>query len=44
MNIKIEKLVKQFAKLPRVGTRAATRIVLALLQDKSGKAESLASA
>jgi len=44
MNIKIEKLVKQFAKLPRVGTRAATRIVLSLLQDKSGKAESLASA
>jgi len=44
MNIKIEKLVKQFAKLPRVGTRAATRIVLSLLQDKSGRAESLASA
>ena len=44
MNIKIEKLVKQFAKLPRVGTRAATRIVLGLLQDKTGKAESLASA
>ena len=44
MNIKIEKLVKQFAKLPRVGTRAATRIVLALLQDKTGRAESLASA
>ena len=44
MNIKIEKLVKQFAKLPRVGTRAATRIVLGLLQDKTGKAESLATA
>ena len=44
MNIKIEKLVKQFAKLPRVGTRAATRIVLGLLQDKTGRAESLASA
>lgn len=43
MNIKIEKLIKQFAKLPRVGTRAATRIVLNLLQDKSGRAESLAS-
>ena len=42
MNIKIEKLVKQFAKLPRVGTRAATRIVLSLLQDKNGKAQILA--
>ena len=30
--------------MPRVGTRAATRIVLGLLQDKTGKAESLASA
>lgn len=44
MNIKIEKLIKQFAKLPRVGTRAATRIVIALLQDKNGRAESLANA
>lgn len=44
MNIKIEKLVKQFAKLPRVGTRAATRIVIGLLQDKTGRAESLANA
>lgn len=43
MNIKIEKLVKQFAKLPRVGTRAATRIVLNLLQDKNGRAEILAN-
>ena len=42
MNIKIEKLIKQFAKLPRVGTRAATRIVICLLQDKNGRAESLA--
>ncbi len=42
MNVKIEKLVKQFAKLPRVGTRAATRIVLNLLQDKNGRAENLA--
>jgi len=42
MNIKIEKLIKQFAKLPRVGTRAATRIVLNLLQDKNGKAQILA--
>ena len=44
MNIKIEKLIKQFAKLPRVGTRAATRIVIGLLQDKKGRAESLANA
>ena len=44
MNIKIEKLIKQFAKLPRVGTRAATRIVISLLQDKTGKSESLANA
>ena len=39
MNIKIEKLIKQFAKLPRVGNRAATRIVIGLLQDKTGRAE-----
>ncbi len=44
MNIKIEKIIKQFAKLPRVGTRAATRIVLNLLQDKNGRAEMLANA
>lgn len=44
MNVKIEKLIKQFAKLPRVGTRAATRIVLNLLQDKNNKAELLANA
>jgi len=44
MNIKIEKLIKQFAKLPRVGTRAATRIVINLLQDKNGRAENLAHA
>jgi len=43
MNIKIEKLIKQFAKLPRVGTRAATRIVLSLLQDKNGRADVLAN-
>ncbi|MBQ9540143.1 MAG: recombination protein RecR [Alphaproteobacteria bacterium] len=41
MNIKIEKLIKQFAKLPRVGNRAATRIVLHLLQN--GKSENLAN-
>ena len=44
MNIKKEKLIKQFAKLPRVGTRAASRIVIGLLQDKTGRAEALANA
>lgn len=44
MNIKIEKLIKQFSKLPRLGGRAAQRIVLALLQDKTGKAIALADA
>ena len=44
MNSKIEKLIKQFAKLPRLGSRAAQRIVLALLQDKTGRAEKLAAA
>ena len=42
MNKKIEKLIKLFARLPRVGNRAATRIVLSLLNDKSGKAHALA--
>lgn len=44
MNSKIERLIKQFAKLPRLGSRAAQRIVLALLQDKTGRAENLANA
>ncbi len=44
MNSKIEKLIKQFAKLPRVGARGGQRIVLALLQDKTGRASSLAAA
>lgn len=44
MNPKIEKLIKQFAKLPRVGNRAARRIVLGLLQDKTGKIEKLVDA
>ena len=44
MNPKIEKLIKQFARLPRLGSRAAQRIVLALLQDKTGRAESWANA
>ena len=43
MNPKIEKLIKQFAKLPRLGSRAAQRIVLSLLQDKTGRAEKLAN-
>lgn len=42
MNPKIEKLIKMFARLPRVGNRAATRIVLSLLNDKTGKATQLA--
>ena len=37
MNPKIENLIKLFSKLPRVGGRAARRIVLSLLQDKTGK-------
>ena len=44
MNNKIEKLIKQFSKLPRVGGRAAQRIVLGLLQDKTGRADNLAAA
>ena len=44
MNPKIEKLIKLFAKLPRVGSRGGQRIALALLQDKTGRAQSLASA
>ncbi len=44
MNPKIDKLIKQFAKLPRLGSRAASRIVLSLLQDKTGRATSLATA
>ena len=41
MNPKIEKLIKMFARLPRVGNRAATRIVLSLLSDKTGRATAL---
>ena len=44
MNSKIEKLIKQFAKLPRVGARGGQRIVLSLLQDKTGRASALAAA
>ncbi|MCL2369100.1 MAG: recombination mediator RecR [Alphaproteobacteria bacterium] len=44
MNNKIENLIKKFAKLPRVGGRGGQRIVLALLQDKTGKSIELASA
>ena len=44
MNPKIDKLIKLFAKLPRVGTRGGQRIALCLLQDKTGRANALASA
>ena len=44
MNPKIEKLIKLFAKLPRVGTRGGQRIALALLQDKTGRGTALANA
>lgn len=44
MNPKIEKLIKQFAKLPRVGNRAARRIVLGLLHDKTGRIDKLIDA
>ena len=44
MNPKIEKLIKLFAKLPRVGGRGGQRIALALLQDKTGRANALATA
>ena len=43
VNPKIERLVKQFAKLPRVGNRAAVRIVLSLLQTRDGRIENLAA-
>lgn len=44
MNPKIEKLIKLFAKLPRVGGRGGQRIALALLQDKTGRGAALAAA
>ena len=44
MNPKIEKLIKLFAKLPRVGTRGGQRIALCLLQDKTGRANALSAA
>lgn len=44
MNPKIEKLIKLFAKLPRVGSRGGQRIALCLLQDKTGRADALAAA
>ena len=43
VNPKIERLIKQFAKLPRVGNRAAVRIVLSLLQTRDGRIENLAA-
>ena len=44
MNPKIEKLIKLFAKLPRVGSRGGQRIALCLLQDKTGRGNALATA
>ncbi len=44
MNPKIEKLIKLFAKLPRVGMRGGQRIALSLLQDKTGRGAALAAA
>lgn len=44
MNPKIDKLIKLFAKLPRVGSRGGQRIVLSLLQDKTGRSSALAAA
>lgn len=44
MNPKIEKLIKLFAKLPRVGNRGGQRIALSLLQDKTGRGRALANA
>ncbi len=44
MNPKIEKLIKLFAKLPRVGNRGGQRIALCLLQDKTGRGAALATA
>ena len=44
MNPKIEKLIKLFAKLPRVGNRGGQRIALALLQDRTGRGIALSNA
>jgi len=44
MTQKIDSLIKKFSRLPRVGSRAATRIVLSLLTDKTGRASELAAA
>jgi recombination protein RecR len=44
MNPKIEKLIKLFAKLPRVGMRGGQRIALSILKDKTGRGAALASA
>jgi recombination protein RecR len=40
----LDKLILQFSKLPRIGRRAAARIAVALLQDKTGAGRELASA
>ncbi|MDR1826488.1 MAG: recombination mediator RecR [Rickettsiales bacterium] len=38
----LDKLILQFSRLPRVGRRAAGRIVIGLLSDKSGRGKELA--
>ncbi|MDR3208879.1 MAG: recombination mediator RecR [Rickettsiales bacterium] len=42
--ILLDKLILQFSRLPRVGRRAATRIAVSLLQDKTGAGRELANA
>ncbi|MDR2268752.1 MAG: recombination mediator RecR [Rickettsiales bacterium] len=39
----LDRLILQFSKLPRVGKRAANKIVISLLQDKTGKGMELAA-
>ncbi|MDY7034785.1 MAG: recombination mediator RecR [Thermodesulfobacteriota bacterium] len=39
----LEKLIKQFARLPGIGQKSATRIALHILKSPSGLAEDLAS-
>ncbi|MDR1071959.1 MAG: recombination mediator RecR [Rickettsiales bacterium] len=40
----LDKLILQFSKLPRIGRRAASRIAVALLEDKTGLGRELANA
>ncbi len=41
MSQQIQKLIQVFSKLPGLGNRSARRIVLAMLQDKSGNTDRL---